>query len=66
MEEESGKDPLVTLFLAIFFGWCGLDRFYRGSYFTAILKAATFGGLTIWWLIDIVLLLAGEEDIFKL
>lgn len=67
MEEESeGKDPLITLFLSIFFGWCGLDRFYRGAYFTGILKLITFGGLGIWWLIDILLLLAGEEDIFKL
>ena len=66
MEEETGKDLLITLFLAIFFGWCGLDRFYRGAYFTAILKAATFGGFGLWWLIDILLLMAGEEDIFKL
>jgi TM2 domain-containing membrane protein YozV len=67
MEEESeGKDPLVTLLLSIFFGWCGLDRFYRGAYFTGILKLISFGGLGIWWLIDILLSLTGEEDIFKL
>lgn len=66
MGEESEKDPLVTIFLSVFFGWCGLDRFYRGAYFTAILKLITFGGLGLWWLLDILLSLAGEEDIFKL
>jgi TM2 domain-containing membrane protein YozV len=60
------KDPLVSLFLSILFGWCGLDRFYRGAYFTGILKLITFGGLGIWWLVDIFLLLSGEEDMFKL
>ncbi len=64
--EDSEKDPMVSLFLAIFFGWCGLDRFYRGAYFTAILKLITFGGFGIWWLIDIVVLLTGGEDPFKL
>jgi len=64
--EDSGKDSTISLFLAIFLGWCGADRFYRGAYFTAILKLITFGGFGIWWLIDIFLLLAGEEDMFNL
>lgn len=66
MAEGEGKDPLVIIFLSVFFGWCGRDRFYRGAYFTAILKLVTFGGLGLWWLLDILLSLTGEEDIFKL
>lgn len=63
---DSEHDPMISLFLAIFLGWCGADRFYRGAYFTAILKLITFGGFGIWWLIDILIALTGGEDPFKL
>ncbi len=60
------KDLLLNLFLSIAFGWCGLDRFYRGDYLAAFLKAFTLGGFGIWWLIDIFLVLFEEADIFKI
>jgi TM2 domain-containing membrane protein YozV len=65
MGESKEKDLLLTLFLSIVFGWCGLDRLYRGQYIAAFLKAVTFGGFGIWWLIDIFLVLFPEADIFK-
>lgn len=48
----------IALLLAFFFGWFGADRFYICRYKGAWLKLLTFGGLGIWWLLDLVLLAA--------
>ena len=50
------KDWLVALLLSIFLGNLGVDRFYMGHIGTGMLKLITFGGLGIWWLIDIILI----------
>ncbi|MBZ9571869.1 TM2 domain-containing protein [Patescibacteria group bacterium] len=59
-EEKSEKDLLVALILSFLFGWTGIDRIYLGHYSTGFLKAVTFGGVGLWWLLDIFLLLTGE------
>ena len=46
----------VALLLAVFLGCFGLDRFYIGRYKAGWLKLLTFGGLGIWWLLDIILI----------
>ncbi|MGR7483751.1 cytochrome c oxidase assembly factor Coa1 family protein [Klebsiella aerogenes] len=51
------KNRILALFLAFFFGFLGLDRFYLGKIKTGILKLITLGGFGIWWSIDAVLLL---------
>jgi TM2 domain-containing membrane protein YozV len=40
----------------------GIHRFYVKRIFTGILMLLTMGGFGIWWIIDIILIIAG---IFK-
>ena len=46
--------------LASFGGIFGLHRFYTGRTESGIWQAVTLGGLSFWWLYDLVLLIAGE------
>jgi hypothetical protein len=54
-----GPSFLAAWLLALLLGFVGADRFYLGKYPTAALKLGTVGGLGIWWLVDVILILAG-------
>jgi TM2 domain-containing membrane protein YozV len=65
--EEERDDPQISersrgvaVVLAVIGGPLGLHRFYVGRVQSGILMALTIGGMGIWWLYDMVLLLAGE------
>ncbi|MFH1174838.1 MAG: TM2 domain-containing protein [archaeon] len=47
---------VLCLIMSVIFGWFGVDRFIMGKVGTGILKLITFGGLGIWWLVDIILI----------
>jgi TM2 domain-containing membrane protein YozV len=53
--QYSEKTRATALLLAWFLGWCGADRFYVGQVGLGVLKLITFGGLGLWWSIDLIL-----------
>lgn len=56
----SNKSFLVTWLLSLLLGVLGVDRFYLGKVGTGLLKLVTFGGLGIWALIDLILVLTNK------
>ena len=56
----SERSHLVALVLAGFGGMFGLHRFYAGKTQSGVLMCVTLGGLGLWYLYDLVLVLAGE------
>jgi TM2 domain-containing membrane protein YozV len=55
----SPKSRLVALLLCFFLGFLGVHRFYVGKIGTGILMVLTFGGLGIWALIDMIIIVVG-------
>ena len=51
-----GHSFQTTLFLAVFLGMFGADRFYLGYYAIGLLKFCTFGFMLVGQLLDIILI----------
>ncbi len=58
--QQGNKSFLVTWLLSLLLGVFGVDRFYLGKVGTGIAKLITFGGLGIWALVDLILVLANK------
>ncbi len=58
--ETSEKGFVPTLLLCLFLGGLGVHRFYVGKIGTGILMLLTLGGLGIWALIDLVMIVVGS------
>ena len=56
----SDKKILPVFLLFYFLAWLGVHRFFVGKIGTAILFILTFGGLGIWWIIDLILIVTGN------
>ena len=56
----SGKSQVVALLLCIFVGILGIHRFYLGYIWQGLVQLVTFGGLGIWWIIDLVRIITGD------
>lgn len=54
--KNTSQDQVILLLMSLFLGWLGIDRFMMGQVFLGILKLITFGGIGIWWLIDVILI----------
>lgn len=51
---------VTTLIYSILLGFLGMDRFCLGQTGTAVGKLLTLGGIGIWWIIDVVLLITNN------
>ena len=59
-EPVSPKSWLTTLLLSLLLGGLGVHRFYVGKIGTGILMLLTCGGLGIWALIDLIMVIVGS------
>jgi TM2 domain-containing membrane protein YozV len=57
---SSERSRSVALVLGALGGWLGFHRFYAGRPQSGVFMALTLGGLGMWWLYDLVMILAGE------
>ncbi len=55
----SDKKMVTACLLCFFIGGLGIHRFYVGKTGTGILMILTLGGLGIWIIIDLVMILTG-------
>lgn len=58
--EISPKSRLAALLLCFLLGMVGAHRFYVGKIGTGILMLLTLGGLGIWALVDLILIVVGS------
>jgi hypothetical protein len=57
---ESDYVRLPVFLLCLLFGWLGIHRFFVGKTGTGVLMLVTIGGLGIWIMIDLILIILGE------
>ncbi|GAA1548694.1 TM2 domain-containing protein [Brevibacterium sandarakinum] len=58
-DAPSNRSFFVTWILSLTLGFLGADRFYTGRFTTGALKLVTLGGLGLWWIVDLVIVMAG-------
>lgn len=51
------KDPTISLILSVILGHLGVNRFYLGDIGLGVIKLITCGGLAVWWVVDMFLIM---------
>jgi len=54
------KSKWIAFALCFFLGGIGAHRFYIGRYVSAVVQLLTFGGLGLWALVDLILILVDK------
>jgi TM2 domain-containing membrane protein YozV len=54
------KSWVVALLLCLFLGTLGAHRFYVGKIGTGVVQLLTLGGLGVWVLIDLIMIIVGK------
>jgi len=57
------KDPTTLLIISIFLGGLGVDRFMLGQTGLGVAKLLTCGGMGIWAIIDLFLIMGKTREI---
>ncbi len=60
MEPESDKRILPAFILCFVLGVFGAHRFYAGKTMTGVLQLVTLGGLGLWTLYDMIMIVIGN------
>ena len=58
--KTSSIDWLALFLLTFFVGVLGVHRFYVGKIGTGVLMLITLGGLGVWFLVDLLLVVTGQ------
>nr|WP_317632162.1 TM2 domain-containing protein [uncultured Flavobacterium sp.] len=59
---ENYQDPTILLIASIFIGNLGIDRMIIGDIAIGLAKLFTCGGLGVWYIIDIFLIMRATRD----
>jgi len=59
-DSQSQNQWIVVLLLAFFLGFIGAHRFYVGKNGTGILMILTVGGIGLWVLFDLIVIITGN------
>jgi TM2 domain-containing membrane protein YozV len=54
------RHPTILIYLSAAGGFLGMDRFFLGQTGLGVAKLLTLGGLGVWWLVDLYLVLNGR------
>lgn len=62
MQSLSLKDPTTALIISLLAGALGIDRFYIGDTGLGVGKLLTCGGLYIWAIVDLFLIMSAARE----
>lgn len=62
VQSLSLKDPTITIIISLLAGSLGIDRFYLGDIGLGVAKLLTCGGLGIWAIVDLFIVMGRARE----